>query len=97
MKSINDFLVEKQKIDAIEIPPKKDVKAPLLTHQISTGLTIAIDLSQIEPETLDVIFQDSGMFWELLDESSLKALYNELNPSLSFKEWLKENKYFKKK
>ena len=96
MKTLKNFITEKQTISTENAPDKKEVKCPLVTNQISTGLTVAIDLSQIEAETLEVLFQDSGMFWGLLDEKQLKELHNELNPSLSFKEWMKENNNFKR-
>lgn len=93
MRSINDYLTEKQTISS-DKPNKKEVKCPLITDEIPNGLTVAIDLSQLEDDTVAAIFQDNSVYWNLLDQKQLKSLYNILQPAMDFDEWLQENNHF---
>lgn len=55
------------------------------------GLKVTLDLSAIEPKTLDVLYQDMSIDWSKLSRRDLKKLYKLLDLDLDFDEWVDEN------
>lgn len=56
------------------------------------SLVVQIDLSKLEPNTIDVLWNDYGINWKKLDKTELQVLYKLLNiKDLEFEEWCEEN------
>ena len=58
----------------------------------SKSLMVQIDLSKLENDTLDSLWNDYGIDWKKLDRSELQKLYKLLKVTdLEFEEWVEEN------
>lgn len=65
-----------------------------ITNGSSSGksLIVQIDLSKLEEDTLDSLWNDYGIDWKKLDRSELQKLYKLLKVTdLEFEEWFEEN------
>lgn len=65
-----------------------------ITNGSSSGksLIVQIDLSKLEEDTLDSLWNDYGIDWKKLDRSELQKLYKLLKiTDLEFEEWFEEN------
>lgn len=56
------------------------------------SLVVQIDLSKLEEDTIDVLWNDTGINWKKLDKTELQVLYKLLKvDDLEFEEWCEEN------
>lgn len=65
-----------------------------ITNGSSSGksLIVQIDLSKLEEDTLDSLWNDYGIDWKKLDRSELQKLYKLLKiTDLELEEWFEEN------
>lgn len=59
----------------------------------SNDLIIQINLSKLDIDTLNALYNDSSIDWSKLKEKDLIKLYDLLDSDLSFDEWKEVNEF----
>lgn len=95
MKTLQMILNEASKTSQMTLNEAETPKSVNRKKPTSNSLLVILDLSQIEKETLDSLFDDYSIDWANLGRRGLRKLFNLFKPApmLDFSEWMEANEW----